>query len=134
MPDPIRDFIAASRARCEAATKGPWVAQKPRYNKQGRSYRAPVTSKTVPQCAVCTTFQSESRWDYKHFASGVVPIPANGLFIAHARTDLPRALEALEVMRDALETIVGETGDETSGIQADEALMAVGRILAGVGE
>ncbi len=67
--------IAAAKKRCEAATLGPWVAE-------GGSI---LTSAKVP-LALTMSY-------------------ANARFAAHARTDLPAALEALEEAQGALKVI-----------------------------
>jgi len=94
--------IAAAKKRCEAATLGPWVAE-------GGSI---LTSAKVP-LALTMSY-------------------ANARFAAHARSDLPAALEALEevqLRQEWVEGHLGETRRERDGYKAREAAL-VGALKA----
>ena len=86
MPDLASD-LAAIRARCEAATLGPWVATEVLNNEKATLYRA--------ECLV------------EPCIAAVHKLNEDAAFIAHARIDLPLLLARLEEMREALERLKG---------------------------
>jgi hypothetical protein len=69
--------LADARARCDAATRGPWSAT---YHKDDRFGRCEVTF----EAAADATKKSAE---------------ADAQFLAHARTDLPAALDEIEALR-----------------------------------
>src|SRR3990167_8963450 len=80
--------LAAIRARCEAATPGPWRA-----SENGRGVPSVVGKIIVALYGL-------------HDGNGIFSkAAANITFIAHARTDLPLLLARLEEMRTGLEKI-----------------------------
>ncbi len=106
--------IAAAKKRCEAAAKGPW-----RKLNQGRRDKPEswVVSGvyTAPQgklIAVNPLHQGNDLSPREH--------QANAEFIAHARTDLPAALEALEAAAALMEEALGklEAVEEMVGEQS----------------
>jgi hypothetical protein len=70
--------VEAIRVRCEAATPGPWYTEDP------GPYTQTVWSSAWPPC--------ESR--VADFMA-----PADALFLVHARTDLPAALDEIDRLR-----------------------------------
>lgn len=77
------NWLQAARERCEAATKGPWTAD--HYGND--------------ECVVVSE-ATGLPWDTISYAT-----EANGNFIAHARTDLPLALDLLTQAAKALEAV-----------------------------
>ena len=117
MPDPIRDFIAASRARCEAATKGPWthIEDAPMFVGSTEMVQTPNSNINVGRV----------------YSQNLQP-RHDAAFIAHARTDLPRALEALERAMAFInheDSLWGDPSNPAATARAD-----IARILAGEGE
>lgn len=82
--------IQAARARCEAATPKPWAVTD--RNAAGDRYVGPVDE------YVAIVVRS---------AVNDLPTEANADFIAHARSDLPAALEALEEAQGKLLAVKG---------------------------
>ena len=70
---------AAAKKRCEAATEGPW------YDSVGDVFRD--AGEPIARCQTLSKSRPDAR------------------FIAHARSDLPAALEALEEAQGALKVI-----------------------------
>jgi len=84
--------LAAIRARCEAATPGPWkVVKASRLTDRWGAVWGHVGVETDFQC---------NRSDQAIFYSQGHCSPANAAFIAHAREDIPALLAALDA-RDA---------------------------------
>ncbi len=78
--------IQAARARCEAASEAPWaVGHEPQLN-------------MVAECG-----DTNNGLSLYVFAYHLAPAEADAEFIAHARSDLPVALEALEEAQAASE-------------------------------
>lgn len=91
------DWRKEARARCEAATKGPWFNRQGGYNKTG-----------IPK------IYSDPEKD-----SYVAHATSNGDFIAHARTDLPRALDLLDELEAWLRATKCNTCVHTEYIDPD---------------
>jgi hypothetical protein len=85
---------AAARARCEAATPGPWVQSNTHSDVLG------------PTLAIIARLRLETNHE------------ANLDFIAHARSDLPAALEALEEAQ-GLVRVLGRSLTECSAPNKD---------------
>ncbi len=79
------DWRAAAEARCEAATEGPWLVEESDGYITGH-----ITSEHHDYCG---TFCKCARSDSVNSVGTLTIDDAN--FIAHARTDLPRALAEL---------------------------------------
>jgi len=80
MPNDAMQYLDEVKARCEAATKGPWEWD----DHVGAVFHA------GGECAADQTTVSD------------------GLFIAHARTDLPRAIAALRIYDEAARDAIAE--------------------------
>ena len=83
---------AAAKKRCEAATEGPWIAE--------LDYVAAFIPGKRPNGEIIGRWQTS--------ISGLLSDEqrqANAEFAAHARSDLPAALEALEEAQGALKVI-----------------------------
>jgi hypothetical protein len=81
-----REWLAAAKARCERATPGPWHQHE----------RATTSVQDVQGRDVLhwqSSIPEDASWERAN---------RNAAFIAHARTDLPRALAALEAALPAL--------------------------------
>jgi hypothetical protein len=100
--NPINEQLAAIRARCEAATPGPWTStgaaewtpkQKSVFDEIGAGIESP-----------CGEVVQGGLQDEQGGAVGVL-LNADADFIANARADVPRTLDALEVATKALEII-----------------------------
>lgn len=76
--------LAEIKARCEAATPGPWTNRRDR--------RVIRTTRYVSD--VIAHVEQQPYNDYVHFQ--------NGDFIAHARTDIPALVAEVERLREAL--------------------------------
>ena len=88
-PDPARE--AAILARCEAATKGPWVECKP-------MCLAPVV-RDSRGLYVCETRTTEPGGLVQPTHAETVSSHADAAFIAHAREDVPWLLAQLDAAR-----------------------------------
>jgi hypothetical protein len=75
----------AARARCEAATKGPWIAECRSIDNPGNDPNWPDDD--FLQFKLCGPAIVEGRGQF---------VGHDADFIAHARTDLPAALKALD--------------------------------------
>ena len=80
---PTNDELAQIKARCEAATPGPWVSE------MGNVY--------------ADTPEGNLRLDYMAVAYDITQEDNDGPFIAHARTDIPRLLAAIEGLQIELD-------------------------------
>jgi hypothetical protein len=83
---PSDEELQAIRDRAEAAVEGPWVHQD--WAVEGREQRHKVRAK----------YQGEFDWvcDTNGNGTCVIQNNANGAFIAHARTDVPRLLALVD--------------------------------------
>lgn len=88
-----REEREAARARCEAATEGPWgIDSEPRY-----------VNRDVGDVDEWFVRSSEGRIIASEIEdSNGNPSPAVAAFIAAARTDLPRALDAIDALEAEL--------------------------------
>ena len=75
--------IQAARERCEAATEGPWLRHQ--WGTKSQVVEAKVNTETAPGIKMV---------GQRILAREM--LKANAEFVAHARSDLPAALEALE--------------------------------------
>ena len=96
-PDPARE--AAILARCEAATKGPWVECKP-------MCLAPVV-RDSRGLYVCETRTTEPGGLVQPTHAETVSSHADAAFIAHAREDVPYLLAQLTAARARAERAEG---------------------------
>lgn len=87
--------IQAMRARCEAATPGPWTTTRPEPLRDGPA------KGFSPGVLIAATSPSRENRVYATPPGGQYP-SADQRFIAHARTDLPRALDEIGALRDDL--------------------------------
>jgi DNA repair exonuclease SbcCD ATPase subunit len=104
--------IKQSRAICEAAPKGPWEYDR---------LSAPVGLDYVR--LICSENRALSI--VSDLRPMTVPVAE---FIAHARTALPRALDALEELkaeRDVLKERIGHLQDDVANLQDSEAKLEV---------
>ena len=95
---------AAAKKRCEAADKGPWLIQKER-------------DKSAPQ-GVIYAYDAEAE-GYYSIATVHEPGDANLEFITHARTDLPAALEEIEITEQDLGRERAYTSDLEAALACD---------------
>jgi len=123
--------IAAAKKRCEAATEGPWQAVGFDGLKEGANYHdfSIVASQIGDEDIFITNIgpffcpvevskeQAADEW-------------ATGDFIAHARTDLPAALEGLEEAQGKLDAVEEFARTGCADIERDGIL----RILRGTKE
>jgi len=134
MPDLPSD-LAAIKARCEAATSGPWCF--PNSMKWMRQIfrQADVDKVAHPQSGcpdhALATVHLQYCKDHSY------PWEANAAFIAHAREDLPRLLARLEEMQTVLvkaaiplEALAWSVIDELSVQSKEEIAQAVAAIHA----
>lgn len=97
MTEPLtKAEIAEMRARCEAATPGPWTDVRPGRDAETGFSKGVIVAAVAPRQGI-----------YADPPGGSYPA-ADQSFIAHARTDLPRLLDELERMREALREIAHE--------------------------
>jgi len=99
--------IAAAKKRCEAATGGPWLVTD--RNEAGDRYVGPAE-----EYVAIVVRDALAR----------LMTDANAEFIAHARTDLPAALEALEEAKGliaALRLQIWNEGNSTTELLLDRA-------------
>ena len=93
-----RPDLDAIRARCDAATPGPWKTESEQGH--GRGVRAIASVAWCPvACAVGKESQSIGQRDASR----------NARFIAHARTDIPALLAYVEELERRVTYTVGET-------------------------
>ncbi len=81
--------LAEIRARCEAATEGPWYAINVVIGDSGK--RTGIYADERPSNSVAYCFR---------FTDDIVP---DGIFIAHARQDLPDCRDEIERLRGLVE-------------------------------
>lgn len=95
---------SAARARCEAATPGPWV----RWEGHA-SVHAGLHGQNTPFCIGADLRICEGDdWDYEEAASYDCPVSdadTDAAFIAAARTDLPKALDTIDALEAQLGTL-----------------------------
>ncbi len=84
--------IQAARERCEAATEGPWLRHQ--WGTKSQVVEAKVNTETAPGIKMV---------GQRILAREM--LKANAEFVAHARSDLPAALEALEEAQGKLEVL-----------------------------
>ncbi len=104
-------WLDEARARCEAATEGPWEWSD-QFHACEHDGLASSSGLNVVRSAI----------DY---GGSIVEVDeADARFIAHARTDLPRALDLIErmagVLRDARENLTLFHDDDEGGSVNDE--------------
>lgn len=112
MTDMTDRWIAESRKICDGATEGPW---EPYYGDFGTYVATYVWEYTEDSsweqntsvCEVNTIYASE----------GAAP---NATFIAHARTALPKALDALEAALNHLQGYNMELAERVAGYLRDD--------------
>ena len=93
-----KEQLGAIRARCEAATPGPWDCWWKGNTIKQHTVKS-ISYDGIPSVNIC---------------SGISPKTENAAFIAHARQDIPAllaALEAAEVRVKALERAILKTLD-----------------------
>lgn len=98
----VSDWTDEARKRCEAATRGPWTAEGDESLKpwaQNHRFRI-ITQAARDARADGPNPQSSARLPY---AAMVMKAEHDATFIAHARTDLPRALAEIERLRGLVE-------------------------------
>ena len=99
MPDLVAD-LAAIRARCEAATPGPWCFPESMKWMRQIFRQADVDKVAHPQSGcpdhALATVHLQYCKDHSY------PWEANAQFLAHARADLPLLLARLEEMREVV--------------------------------
>lgn len=114
----------AARARCEAATEGPWTLeiQEDRYgeeddlgNPTGQLEYGLIVIPEIDKAMFDSEWSDEENWERDL---------ANADFIRHARTDLPAALSALDAMEGRVKELEHLVRQITTG-DAHEALAAV---------
>lgn len=86
--------LAAIKARCEAATPGPWIAKRfDPYRSRAAIYQTPAAQKVNPLrwqvAAICREARAQ-----------------DAEFIAHARADIPALLAEVERLRAALKRVI----------------------------
>ena len=105
---------AAAKKRCEAATEGPWAA--------------------IPfqELAAAGNFMTE--WGIvtrtKMGVMKKIRQEADAEFAAHARTDLPAALEIVQAAQKVWDTVPA-TFDGSDAEEHSRALVVLGRVLGG---
>ncbi len=97
--------LDAIRARADAATPGPWHVEK-------LPYRYPQRVTTNAALIVAETYIDPAHE------------PAEAIFIAHARTDVPALLAEVERLRAAGDRMAALLGDQATLIAQADALMA----------
>ena len=108
----INQWIAEASGRCEAATKGPWthIEDAPMFVGSAEMVRTPEDDINIGRVYSGYNQNLQPRYD--------------ATFIAHARTDLPKALEAVEVM-------AGYLASQSHDKRARRILERVREILTG---
>lgn len=86
--------IAEMRARVNAATEGPWAYRTHEIDDWGVIRTTATKSRRV----VATARAGGSSGLDPHRQAGDDPCRSNGEFIAHARSDMPRLLDAIEAL------------------------------------
>jgi len=89
------------RARCEAATEGPWH--------------------TMVSLTHSHIHCEDEHNNYIGLADGMMRAEPNGVFIAHARTDVPALLDEVKRLRSELEKIE-DVGRTRSGRTAESQI------------
>ena len=115
------------QARCDAATPGPWVQQCTPPGPHGQMiYRNAVLCAEYPNHAICKrTTPADDGYDRRRSFDNMV-------FIAHARTDMPRLIAALRVAMAGLNGLAALGGGRSEGnCDAQRALARVTAILEG---
>lgn len=107
----IADELRVMRARCDAATEGPWLYRPHELDGWG-TVRISHPNDTRIVAIACGGGSTDLD---QHQRDGTDPYRPNGEFIAHARADMPRLLDAVEALTaksqqlcDALNTTVLE--------------------------
>lgn len=96
--------LAAIRERANAATEGPWLYRPHKMDDWGT-----VRISDAEEPYFVARAQAGGPTDYAaHRAAGTDPYERNGLFIAHARTDVPRLLDLIEALRAENERLTKE--------------------------
>lgn len=120
------------KARCEAATPGPWQLGNIHWHKGcgGRDCKQSVHGPHGIAVAVCFRAQYRATWNEKppytqHDSDDAV-------FIAHAITDIPNLLYRIEELEKALKELIDQFLDH-SGVFIPELGMDIG-MLFGVGK
>lgn len=113
------ETLQAIRARCEAATPGPWIASE--VEPRGLSSVTAVGD----NWGVFTKIGERKPRQY------ATP-EADAAFIAHARTDIPALLDEVARLRAALECILQRSGlDELPYDAISPGMLIVGKIAKG---
>ncbi|WP_395454657.1 hypothetical protein ACHMW5_13385 [Azospirillum melinis] len=96
--------LAAIRERANAATEGPWLYRPHKMDDWGT-----VRISDAEEPYFVARAQAGGPTDHAaHRAAGTDPYERNGLFIAHARTDVPRLLDLIEALRAENERLTKE--------------------------
>jgi hypothetical protein len=101
------------KARCEAATPGPWTPE--------------IRGNTIQShCVVCDTIYIEKT---KNICSGISPKTKNAEFITHARTDIPALLSLLSERDKEITRLTAENShwEEINDTQAEQLGVAYDR-------
>lgn len=121
--------IAQAKARCEAATEGPWEAM------EDDAIAANVTRTHLPNggARVSATWianvDMENRHDYTDELESATA-ECDKLFIAHARQDLPDAIAEIEALRARVAELDGALREAVSGSwRLPDAFEAKGLLL-----
>ena len=120
--------IAAIKARVEKATPGPWVVGQ--HTNIGKIRSINRLTKNGKKLVVAETTDM-----YHHEQDGVV----NAEFIAHARTDIPALLEALEAAEGKINWLergapAAYLAAQNEKVRADVADREVGRLRVALGQ
>lgn len=113
MTHSIRDAIREIREMADAATEGPW---EPFKWKDGSQDNSPLINVAAPaiESAIITNIPVE-----------------DAVFVASARTDIPRLCSLVELLVGALEKIHDKVeSDSTVGIISEKALESAAKIVA----
>lgn len=95
----IRLDLAAIRARCDAATPGPWRVDGNTYDEDCNEHLAPYGLEGPNERMIWSSGGGE----YSH------PDMATAQFIAHARADIPALLAYIDELESRVTYTVGET-------------------------
>ena len=104
--------LDAIRAYCDAATEGPWIMG--RHVAQSKAEMIAYVNKCIETSPLLDAFyivvKEDGSVDIGHTGNGPTS-ENNSLFVACARTDLPRCLAAIAALVEAGRTVVNRAGD-----------------------
>lgn len=132
-----KDMPKEIRARCEAATEGPWTPERGDLGLDGDA-RFPTSSLVTVYAYDDCDIHPLADCSCNHTCREEEVAVSNAAFIAHARTDIPALLDALEtalaqlnVAREGLMRIGGCPDRQSAWDVSDETLRRMDEVEGG---